>query len=158
MLGIVVDPGLLVTLIPLGVMLLGVITFEMAMAVTISTLPRSRFQQKWTPQEQRRVLGVFFTIFSVWPAAALLVFAHLSLPIFGYLLCDLAALALVVLGLRWLRHGVHQRRLIMAGHCAGCFYDLRGNTESEHCPECGAELSDHPALVKPKRRHRIQSA
>lgn len=147
-LAILKDPTLLFTLIPLGVIFLGVLTFELAMAVTISTLPRSRMRHKWTPQEQRRVVRVFVSIFSVWPIAASLVLAHLYLPIVGALLADVIVLALIVLGVRWLRRGVRERRLIQAGHCVQCFYDLRASHAcgSKHCPECGTGLHDHPAL------------
>ncbi|MGB0767725.1 MAG: hypothetical protein ACPGYV_08435 [Phycisphaeraceae bacterium] len=145
-LAILTDPGLLITLAPLGVLFLGVITFEIAMGVTISTLPRSRFQQKWTPQEQRRVVRVFFTVFSVWPMLATLILGHLFLPFWLAVVADALVVAMVVAAVRWYLHGVKQRRLIMAGHCANCFYDLRASHEhgSEHCPECGIALHDHP--------------
>jgi small-conductance mechanosensitive channel len=146
-LAILKDPALLVTLAPLGVIFLGVITFEVAMGVTISTLPRSRFQQKWTPQEQRRVLRVFCVVFSVWPITAALIFAHVFLLLWLALLADLLVLAAIVTCIRWLLHGVKQRKLILNGHCANCFYDLRANKESAHCPECGIELHDHPVRV-----------
>lgn len=147
-LAILKDPTLLFTLIPLGVIFLGVLTFELAMAVTISTLPRSRMQHKWTPQEQRRVVRVFVCVFSVWPIGVALVLAHLYLPVLLALLADALVLVLVVLGIRWLRRGVRERRLIQAGHCVQCFYDLRASHAygSEHCPECGTGLHDHPAL------------
>eukprot|EP00752_Nemacystus_decipiens_P014076 g12512.t1 len=140
------DPALLITLAPLGLILLGIVTFEVAMGVTISTLPRSRFQQKWTPQEQRRVLRVFFTIFSIWPSAALLVLAHVMLPVWLAVIADVIVIAIFVGCVRWWLHGVKQRNLIMAGHCEHCFYDLRATFEhgSDHCPECGAALHDHP--------------
>lgn len=147
-----IQSSVLMSLIPLGVMLLGVFTFEIAMAVTISTLPRSRFQQKWTPREQRRVLRVFIVIFSIWPTAAVLILAHVYLPIWAAVATDLLALALFVLAARWLMHGIRQRKLILAGHCMNCFYDLRANKESDHCPECGIELQDHPTRAKPPRR------
>lgn len=153
-LGILKDPSLLFVLLPLAVIFLGVVTFEIAMGVTISTLPRSRFQQKWTPQEQRRVLRVFCVIFSIWPITATLILGHLFMPMWFALLADLVVLTMVMAGIRWLMHGVKQRKLIQAGHCAECFYDLRISHEnqSDHCPECGAELHDHPVRVKPNNR------
>ena len=142
-----VDPGLLVTLIPLGVIFLGVVTFEVAMGITISTLPRSRMQQNWTREEQRRLIRVFAMVFSVWPICVGLVLAHVFLPTMAAIVADIIVLAGVVLFIRWLRRGVHERRLVMAGHCANCFYDLRASHEhgSDHCPECGTGLEDHPA-------------
>lgn len=145
------DPGLLITLAPLGVIFLGVITFEVAMGVTISTLPRSRFRHKWTPQEQRRVLRVFCIVFSVWPITAGLILAHVFLSLWLALLADLLVLAIITLCVRWLVHGVKQRNLILAGHCEHCFYDLRASRESDHCPECGIELHDHPMHTLPRR-------
>ena len=150
-LGILKDPGLLITLAPLGLIFLGVITFEIAMGVTISTLPRSRFKQKWTPQEQRRVLRVFCVVFSVWPMLVTLILAHVFMPMWLALFADLLVLTAVVLCLRWLIHGVKQRKLILAGHCANCFYDLRASKQSDACPECGIELHDHPARTKVSR-------
>ena len=138
------DPGLLITLAPLGLIFLGVITFEVAIGVTISTLPRSRFQQKWTPQEQRRVIRVFCVVFSIWPILVTLVLAHVFMPTWLAILADLLVLAMIVACARWLIHGVKQRKLIMAGHCTNCFYDLRANKQSDACPECGIELHDHP--------------
>ena len=145
-LAILKDPALLVTLAPLGLIFLGVITFEVAMGVTISTLPRSRFKHKWTPQEQRRVIRVFCVVFSFWPTVVTLILAHVFLALWLALLADLLVLAVIVMGIRWLMHGVKQSRLIMAGHCTQCFYDLRASHEhgSDHCPECGIELHDHP--------------
>lgn|GEM_PF-2551746 len=152
-LGILSDPGLLVTLIPLGVIVLGIVSFEVAMAVTISTLPRSRFQQKWTLAEQRRVLRVFGVIFSIWPTAATVILSHLFMPGWVALMCDMAALVIVALCVRWVRRGIKQRRLIMSGHCANCFYDLRASKESDYCPECGVELRSHPAR-QPRGRNK----
>lgn len=153
-LGILKDPSLLFALLPLAVIFLGVVTFEIAMGVTISTLPRSRFQQKWTPQEQRRVLRVFCVVFSVWPITATLILAHIFMPIWFALLADLLVLLMIAAGIRWLIHGVKQRKLILAGHCANCFYDLRANKESDHCPECGVELQEHPARLKSQHQAR----
>lgn len=144
MLAMRVEPGVLVTLIPVGIVVLGFITFEMAMAITISTLPRSRFQQKWTPQEQRRVLRVFAAVFCVWPIFATLVVAHVYLPLIAALVVDGLMLALFILGVRWIARGVYERKLVLAGHCASCFYDLRASKAQDHCPECGIELHDHP--------------
>ena len=141
------DPAMLFTLAPLGLIFLGVVTFEVAMGVTISTLPRSRFKHKWTPQEQRRVLRVFCVIFSFWPIAAGLILSHVFLSLWLALLADLIAIAVIVACIRWLIHGVNQRKLILAGHCANCFYDLRASHESDACPECGIELRDHPVRV-----------
>lgn len=146
-LGILKDPGLLITLAPLGLIFLGIVTFEIAMGVTISTLPRSRFQQKWTPQEQRRVVRVFCLVFSVWPTLALLILAHVTLPLWLALLSDLVVAGLFVACVRWWLQGIKQRRLILAGHCENCFYDLRMSSHSDHCPECGIELSNHPTRI-----------
>lgn len=150
MLAVMVDPGLLVTLIPLGVIFLGVVTFEIAMAVTISTLPRSRMQQRWTVREQRRVIRVFAAIFSVWPIGVAVVMAHVFLPVLAAVAMDLVVVALVVMFMRWLRQGMREHRLVHAGHCENCFYDLRASLEREACPECGTELHDHPARPRPK--------
>lgn len=139
------DPALLVTLAPLGLILLGIITFEVAVGVTISTLPRSRFQQKWTPQEQRRVLRVFCVIFSLWPITLTLILAHVFLSMWLALIADALVLVMIAACLRWLMHGIKQRKLILAGHCANCFYDLRASKDNDACPECGVELYDHPA-------------
>ena len=142
------DPALLVTLAPLGLVLLGIITFEVAVGVTISTLPRSRFQQKWTPQEQRRVLRVFCVIFSLWPIMLTLILAHVFMPMWLALIADALVLVIVAACLRWLMLGVKQRKLILAGHCANCFYDLRASNENDACPECGVELHDHPVRTQ----------
>jgi len=152
-LGILTDPGLLITLAPLGVIFLGVITFEIAMGVTISTLPRSRFQQKWTPQEQHRVLRVFGVVFSVWPITAGLIIAHVYAPFWLAILADGLVVLLIAACIRWFIHGKRQRQLILAGHCESCLYDLRASHEnqSDHCPECGAELYDHPTRVAMNR-------
>lgn len=152
MLAIMTEPGLLITLVPVGIVVLGLVTFELAMAVTISTLPRSRFQQKWTPQEHRRVLRVFGVIFSAWPITAILIVAHVYMPFWLAVIGDAVALAILVLCVRWLIQGMRERRLVMAGHCMKCFYDLRANKESEQCPECGVGLEDHPARAKPPPR------
>ncbi|MBX2852458.1 MAG: hypothetical protein KTR15_12020 [Phycisphaeraceae bacterium] len=151
-LAILKDPALLVTLAPLGLIFLGVITFEVAIGVTISTLPRSRFKHKWTPQEQRRVLRVFCVVFSVWPITASLILAHAFLPLWFALLADLLVVAIIAACIRWLIHGVKQRKLVLAGHCANCFYDLRANKQSDQCPECGTELHDHPVRAGPGNR------
>lgn len=151
-LAILKDPALLVTLAPLGLIFLGVITFEVAMGVTISTLPRSRFKHKWTPQEQRRVLRVFCVVFSIWPITAGLILAHVFLSLWLALLADLLVLAAIVACIRWLMHGVKQRNLILAGHCANCFYDLRANQQSDACPECGIELHSHPLREAARNR------
>jgi small-conductance mechanosensitive channel len=148
-LAILKDPAMLVILAPLGLILLGVITFEVAMGVTISTLPRSRFRHKWTPQEQRRVIRVFCCVFSFWPITMSLILAHIFLPMWFALLADLLVIAVVVLCLRWLMHGVKQRKLILAGHCENCLYDLRASHDSNECPECGVKLHDHPMRKKP---------
>lgn len=141
------DPGLLITLAPLGLIFLGIVTFEIAMGVTISTMPRSRFQQKWTPQEQRRVVRVFCLVFSVWPVLALLILAHVMLPLWLAVLADLIAAGLFVACVRWWLQGIKQRKLILAGHCENCFYDLRASQDSDACPECGIALQDHPTRV-----------
>jgi nitrate reductase NapE component len=152
MLGILTEPGLLFTLIPVGVVVLGLVTFEVAVAITISTLPRSRFQQRWSPQEQRRVVRTFALVFCVWPVLAGLVAAHVYLPVLFALIADALVLAFAALAIRWVMHGVHQRKLIMAGHCEQCFYDLRASKDSDHCPECGAALHEHPTRARPRRR------
>jgi len=150
-LAMLVDPGLLVALIPFVVIFLGVITFEVAMGVTISTLPRSRFRQRWTAHERQRVARVFCVVFGFWPTSAALVLAHLYAPLWAALIGDAAALAIIVLCFRWLAHGIKQRNLILAGHCANCYYDLRASKDRDHCPECGVELHDHPTRI---RQHR----
>lgn len=144
MFAMLVDPGLLVTLIPLALIFLGVVTFEVAMAVTISTMPRSRMQQRWTRDEQRRLVRVFAAVFSVWPIAVGLILAHVFLPLLAAVAADLFVVALVVVGFRWVRRGMHERRLVRAGHCVNCYYDLRASRDSDHCPECGAALHEHP--------------
>lgn len=143
-LAILKDPAILVTLAPLALIFITVVTFEVAMGVTISTLPRSRFRHKWTPQEQRRVIRVFCIVFSFWPITATLILAHVFMPLWLALLADLIVVAAIALGVRWLLHGVKQHKLILAGHCTNCFYDLRASHESDACPECGIELHDHP--------------
>lgn len=152
MLAILADPNFIYTLIPLGVIFLGIVTFEVAMAVTISTLPRSRFKQRWTLQEQRRVIRVFLSIFSVWPMAGAVVLSHLYLPWFVALIVYAIVLAVIILGLRWFRLGIKERRLVMAGHCENCLYDLRASNASETCPECGASIQDHPSIKQPRKR------
>ena len=147
-LAVVKDPALLIALAPLGVIFFGVITFEIAMGVTISTLPRSRFKQKWTPQEHRRVVRVFCVVFSIWPIAVTLTLAHVFMPMWFALLADLLVLAMIIACVRWLIHGIKQRNLILAGHCEKCFYDLRANKESDRCPECGIELHEHPTISR----------
>lgn len=148
-LAFVTNPGLLVALVPFAVIFLGVITFEVAMGVTISTLPRSRFQQKWTDHERRRVFRVFCVVFSVWPIAGGLLLAHLFTPIWSAVIADLFALAAFIYCIRWLAHGIRQRNLVLAGHCANCYYDLRASKQRKSCPECGIPLHDHPALSRP---------
>lgn len=150
-LAILSSPGLLYALIPVGVLGLGLVTFELAVAITISTLPRSRFQQNWTRYEQRRVLRVFGVVFSAWPISAALILAHVYLPLIFAMTIDALVLILVAFVISWLTRCVRQRNLIMAGHCANCLYDLRASTENDHCPECGAALHDHPAREKPRR-------
>ncbi len=145
------EPGFLITLIPVGIVVLGFVTFEIAMAITISTLPRSRFRQKWTTAEQRRVLRVFCLVFSVWPIVAAIILSHVYLPIIYAIGADALLLVLVVLAVRWMVHGARERRLIAAGHCENCFYDLRASRESEHCPECGTTLHDHPTRLALRR-------
>ena len=144
MLAILVKPELLFTLIPFAVILLGVFTFEVAMAVTISTLPRSRFRQKWTDLERQRVFRVFCTVFSFWPVAATLVLLHVFAPLWMAIVADAIAVFIFAACIRWLIHGIQQRRLVHAGHCADCYYDLRASKDKDHCPECGAELKNHP--------------
>ena len=153
-LAILKDPGLLITLAPLGVLFLGVITFEVAMGVTISTLPRSRFQQRWTPQEQRRVIRVFCVVFSIWPITATLIVAHVFLPMWLAVIADVLVLLMIAGCFRSLLQGVKQRKLILAGHCENCFYDLRASKESDHCPECGIELHAHPTRLAVNRSAR----
>ncbi|MEM6506376.1 MAG: hypothetical protein AAGC44_09015 [Planctomycetota bacterium] len=143
-LSIVKDPALLVTLAPIGLIFLGVVTFEIAMAITISTLPRSHVQQKWTVEEQRRLLRVFLSVFSVWPITVGVIAAHVFLPLLVALLVDSAILGLVVLGLLWVKRGMRDRRLALSGHCMDCYYDLRGSLDQDVCPECGSPIHDHP--------------
>lgn len=150
-LAILKDPALLVTLAPLGLILLGVVTFEVAVGVTISTLPRSRFQQKWTPQEQRRVLRVFCVIFSLWPIMLTVILAHVFMPMWLALIADALVVLMIAACLRWLMHGIKQRKLILAGHCANCFYDLRASRDNDSCPECGIELHGHPTRAAMSR-------
>ena len=150
-LGILTNPGLLYALIPFGVIILGIATFELAMAITISTLPRSRFQHKWTPQEQRRVLRVFAAVFCAWPIIAALILSHVYLPLAYAIAADVLVFFAIGLGIRWILNHTRQRKLIMAGHCANCLYDLRASHESERCPECGTMLHDHPSRVKSSR-------
>ena len=140
-------------LIFFGVVFLGVISFEVAMAVTIATLPRSRMQHRWTPQESRRVLRVFVLVFSVWPMIIGIVLGHVYLPLLGAVVVDaLAGLFLVFCFRSLIRCSRHQR-LILAGHCAGCLYDLRANHANERCPECGVDLAGHPTRNLGKRKH-----
>lgn len=153
LLAVLADPRLLYALIPIGIIALGLVTYEVAMAITISTLPRSRFKHKWTPQEHRRVIRVFGGVFSVWPISATLIVAHVYLPLFYAVVIDALVLLLIIWGARWLIAGLREKRLIMSGHCVKCFYDLRMSHDSDHCPECGTELHDHPtrsAGGKPK--------
>lgn len=130
--------------IPIVVVFLCVVSFEVAMGITISTLPRSRMQQRWTQQESRRVLRVFASVFSVWPTLAAIALGHLYLPLYAAILLDAVVLAAYAIGICWLIHGIKRHRQILKGHCANCFYDLRASTGSDHCPECGAQLRDHP--------------
>lgn len=132
--------------IPIVVVLLGVASFEAAMAITISTLPRSRMQHRWTKQESRRAMAVFATVFLVWPAIATVVLGHLLLPLLAAVLLDAAVATLYACCVRWLTRSVRQQRLILSGHCAHCLYDLRASRDNTHCPECGAELAGHPGI------------
>ena len=133
--------------IPIVVVFLGVASFEVAMAVTISTLPRSRMQHRWTKPESRRAMGVFATVFSTWPTIAAIVLGHLFLPLLAALLLDAVVITLYFICVRWLVRSVKQQRLILSGHCANCLYDLRASRDKEHCPECGKGLADHPAKL-----------
>lgn len=152
MLAVLTDPGLLMVLLPMAVVFAGVLTFEAAIGITIATLPRSRFQQKWTDPERRRAVRVFLAIFSVWPVGAMLVIAHVYLGPTVAIISDVIALGLVLLGLRWFARCSRERRLIMAGHCVKCFYDLRAHHHSPHCPECGTDLHLHPYRVEARQR------
>lgn len=153
MLAMLTEPGLLFALLPMAVILAGFLTFELAMGVTIATLPRSRFQQKWTDAERRRVTRVFLATFSIWPIGASLIVSHVYLNPTVALIADIVAVGLVLLAMRWFLRSARERRLIMAGHCVNCFYDLRANHESPSCPECGTDLDDHPHRVERRKRH-----
>lgn len=157
MLGILTEPGLLYTLIPVGVVVLGLVTFEVAVAITISSLPRSRFQQRWSLQEQRRVVRTFALVFCAWPVLVSLILAHIYLSMLYALIFDAVAAVLLALAIRWVLHGVRQRKLIMAGHCEQCFYDLRASQDSDHCPECGTHLHNHPARMDRRRKARASA-
>ncbi|MEM9347383.1 MAG: hypothetical protein AAGB26_12275 [Planctomycetota bacterium] len=151
-LSIVKDPALLVTLAPIGLIFLGVVTFEIAMAITISTLPRSRVKQKWTVEEQRRLVRVFLSVFSVWPITVGVIAAHVFLPLLIALFADLMILGLIVLGLRWIKRGMRDRRLALSGHCMDCYYDLRGSLDRDECPECGTPIHEHPLYIAASRQ------
>lgn len=131
---------------PVLLLLSLVITFEVAAALTISTLPRSRFQQQWTPHERKRVTRLFLSVFLFWPAMAASFLAYLFFPLGAAIVVWGLALALAALTLYRITLALQHKRRVMLGHCAGCLYDLRGSLERDHCPECGASLQHHPAI------------
>lgn len=153
-LAILTEPGLLYALLPMAVIFAGFLTFELAMGVTIATLPRSRFQHKWTDAERRRVTRVFLTTFSVWPVAAMVIIGHVYFSPMVAIIADVLAGGLVLLAVRWFVQGVRHRNLVMLGHCVNCLYDLRAHHDSETCPECGTDLRDHPQRVEKRRQQR----
>lgn len=131
---------------PVLLLLSLVLTFELAAALTISTLPRSRAQQHWTPHERRRVTRLFLSVFLFWPALAGSFLAYLYLPRLWMFAVWALALGLIV-WVGWsVTRAIGHRRRVLAGHCIGCLYDLRGSLERDHCPECGATLALHPAI------------
>jgi len=129
----------------LGILSL-VLTFELAAALTISTLPRSRAQQQWTPHERRRVTRLFLSVFLFWPALAGGLGAYLFLPPVLAVIAWAAAGAVISFALFSVVRAAGHKRRVSAGHCTGCLYDLRGSLEQDHCPECGAILAYHPAI------------
>jgi hypothetical protein len=139
---------------PVLLLLSLVVTFEVAAALTISTLPRSRFQQQWTPHERRRVTRLFLSVFLFWPAMVVSLGAYLFLPLGGAIVVWALALGVLVVVVYHITHAVQHKRRVMLGHCTGCLYDLRGSLDRNHCPECGAALRHHPAI----RRLRKASA
>ena len=157
MLDILTEPGLLYTLIPVGVVVMGVVSFEIAMAITICALPRSRFHQRWAPQEQRRVLRTFGLVFCVWPITAAVILAHVYLTLLFALAADALVLGLIGLGVWWIIRGLREAKLVEAGHCEHCLYDLRASQDNDHCPECGALLHHHPTRRK-RQQHKRAAA
>ncbi|MEM9415514.1 MAG: hypothetical protein AAGA29_08570 [Planctomycetota bacterium] len=139
---------------PILLILSGVVSFEIAAALTISTLPRSRAQQRWTPHESRRVARLFCSIFIIWPASAGAVLAYIFLPTPW----AIASWALAFALLSWVAYTLFRanrnRRRVLEGHCVGCLYDLRGSLDRDHCPECGTDLTHHPAIRRLRRATR----
>ncbi|XAM01686.1 hypothetical protein OT109_09855 [Phycisphaeraceae bacterium D3-23] len=136
---------------PVLMILSGVVSFEIAAALTISTLPRSRAQQQWTPYERRRVTRLFFSVFLVWPTFVGALLAYLYLPTGWAVVVWVLAVALLAwIGYTLIRASGHQRR-VREGHCVGCLYDLRGSIDQKHCPECGVALASHPAIRRLRR-------
>ena len=147
-------PGseLLWVLAPVLLILSLVVTFEVAAGLTISTLPRSRFQQQWTPHERKRVTRLFLSVFLFWPALAGAFLAYLFLPIVAAFVVWFLGLGVIVFAVVNIIRAAGHKRRVFAGHCAGCLYDLRGSLDQDHCPECGAVLAHHPAIRR-LRRH-----
>ena len=135
-----------VLVVPAALLLSAVLTFELAAALTISTLPRSRFQQRWTPHERRRVTRLFGTVLLLWPACAGGVAAFLLLPPVWAGVIVVLCVALLGLAMTGVVRALGHRRHVLAGHCTGCLYDLRGSLDRDGCPECGTPLSHHPAI------------
>ncbi|MFI4859290.1 MAG: hypothetical protein ACIAXF_01275 [Phycisphaerales bacterium JB063] len=137
--------------LPIVLILSGVVSFEIAAALTISTLPRSRAQQQWTPHERRRVTRLFLSVFLVWPTFAGSLLAYVYLPTVAAVVVWVLSAGLLLFVLYTLVRATGHRRRVQAGHCVGCLYDLRGSLDSDHCPECGAALANHPAIRRLRR-------
>jgi hypothetical protein len=98
----------------------------------------------WAVLAAGMAIIVFCTSFGNFPTIARAVGKHGSVEAYVFFALNLgltfaAALMLPVAGI-W---RLFQRRP-GAGHCAGCGYDLTGNT-SGRCPECGAAATSRPA-------------
>lgn len=141
-------PDLLWVAAPVLLIVSAVITFELAAALTISTLPRSRAHQQWTPHERRRVTRLFLSVFLIWPALAGAFLAYLFLPTVAAVVVWIGATAVLGFAVYSIACAAGHRRRVMAGHCTGCLYDLRGSLEQDLCPECGAKLALHPAVKR----------
>jgi len=138
-------------LLPIGVVLALLVTIEIAVGVTVSTLPRSRFQHKWTPSERRRVTRIFLRVLCIWPSAVGVVCANLFLPTLFYIPIDVVGLGLMVYGVVLLVKNGQRKRRILEGHCIECDYNLRGRPDATACPECGVDLEGHPGIAKLRR-------